>query len=201
MARLLLSKATLAKEKSSLSSYQRFLPALDMKRQQLRIAVKSAERSKRELTIELESLKRSVADHIPMLSNRRVELSQLVTVKQVNWQVKNIAGCRVPEVAQIEMVRAQPAALAKPHWFLPLQLLVEQALRLEIALSAADQQIERLSAALVKITQRVNLFDKVLIPKTEANIKRIQIYLGDREREAVVTSKIAKKRHAAGQLD
>jgi V/A-type H+-transporting ATPase subunit D len=49
-----------------------------------------------------------------------------------------------------------------------------------------------LGEAVRKITQRVNLFEKVLIPTTEKNILRIRIYLGDAERAAVVRSKIVK---------
>ncbi len=50
------------------------------------------------------------------------------------------------------------------------------------------------------VTQRVNLFDKVLIPQTRENIKRIRIALSDAERAAVVRSKIAKKKRAAEGL-
>ena len=48
-----------------------------------------------------------------------------------------------------------------------------------------------------KVTQRVNLFEKVLIPRTREQIRRIRIYLSDAERAAVVRSKIAKRKHAA----
>ena len=54
-----------------------------------------------------------------------------------------------------------------------------------------------LDAALRKVTQRVNLFEKVLIPRARDNIRRIRIYLGDAERAAVVRSKIAKRKRAA----
>jgi V/A-type H+/Na+-transporting ATPase subunit D len=43
-----------------------------------------------------------------------------------------------------------------------------------------------------KVTQRVNLFEKVLIPRTQAHIRKIQIFLGDAERAGVVTAKLAK---------
>ena len=47
-----------------------------------------------------------------------------------------------------------------------------------------------------RVTQRVNLFDKILIPTARRNIQRIQIYLGDAERAAVVRSKLAKAKQA-----
>ena len=56
------------------------------------------------------------------------------------------------------------------------------------------ERVARLAQQVRRITQRVNLFEKVLIPRAKKNIKRIQIGLGEQERSAVVTSKIAKKK-------
>ncbi len=57
-----------------------------------------------------------------------------------------------------------------------------------------------LEEAVRKATQRVNLVEKVLIPRSRAHIKKIRIYLSDEERAAVVRSKIAKKKRAAEGL-
>ena len=45
-------------------------------------------------------------------------------------------------------------------------------------------------------SQRVNLFEKVKIPETEANIKKISIYMADQQVSAVVRSKISKRKIA-----
>ena len=47
------------------------------------------------------------------------------------------------------------------------------------------------------ITQRVNLFEHVLIPTAQANIKKIRTALGEEEMQAVVRSKIAKRKKAS----
>ena len=59
------------------------------------------------------------------------------------------------------------------------------------------ERIKRLDHAIRRTTQRLNLFDKVLIPRAKENIKRIKIYLSDMETAAVVRSKIAKRKRAA----
>jgi V/A-type H+/Na+-transporting ATPase subunit D len=50
-------------------------------------------------------------------------------------------------------------------------------------------------------TQRVNLFEKIKIPESRENIRKINIVLGDMQTAAVVTGKIAKHKielkHAA----
>ncbi len=67
---------------------------------------------------------------------------------------------------------------------------------LRVHLQVRRERVARLNQQVRRITQRVNLFEKVLIPQAKENIKRIQIGLGEQERSAVVRSKIAKKKHA-----
>jgi V/A-type H+-transporting ATPase subunit D len=71
-----------------------------------------------------------------------------------------------------------------------LQAAAEARVRIRIA----EQRVAILETAVRRITQRVNLFEKILIPTAKKNIQRIRIYLGDAERAAVVTSKLAKQK-------
>ena len=57
-------------------------------------------------------------------------------------------------------------------------------------------QVELLGKELRTTSQRVNLFEKVKIPETKENIRRIGIYIGDQQTAAVVRGKIAKKKLA-----
>ena len=47
------------------------------------------------------------------------------------------------------------------------------------------------------IARRVNLFEKVLIPRSKETIRRIRMALADAEREAVVRAKLSKRKTAA----
>jgi len=81
---------------------------------------------------------------------------------------------------------------------------MEKALSLDLEASVLDEQVRLLSMELRTTTQRVNLFEKVKIPETKSNIKKISVYLGDQQVSAVVRSKISKKkidaRNAANAL-
>ena len=66
--------------------------------------------------------------------------------------------------------------------------------RLDREAEVLDEQVRLLSKELRTTTQRVNLFEKVKIPETKANIKKITVYLGDEQVAAVVRSKISKKK-------
>ena len=89
------------------------------------------------------------------------------------------------------------AVLSKPHWVDNVVAMLHDMLELQIRAQVAERRVALLDAAVKTITQRVNLFDKVLIPRARANIKRIKIYLSDEEMSAVVRSKIAKRKRAA----
>jgi V/A-type H+-transporting ATPase subunit D len=65
---------------------------------------------------------------------------------------------------------------------------------LDLEAEIVEEQKRRLEKELRVTTQRVNLFEKVKIPETQASIKKIQVYLGDQQTAAVVRGKIAKGR-------
>jgi V/A-type H+-transporting ATPase subunit D len=88
--------------------------------------------------------------------------------------------------------KAEYSMLAKPFWVDFLVELLQKAATLSIRRNIEQQRVRRLNEAVRRITQRVNLFEKVLIPQAEKDIQRIRIYLADAERAAVVRSKIAK---------
>lgn len=197
MARLLLSKATLSAQRKQLAAYRRFLPSLEMKRQQLMVTVKRCEQTLAEQQQAVLRLQQKVAEQYPMLANDRIDLDQLVVINAVHTQRINIVGVWIDDIVDIEFHCAPISILTKPHWVDGIQRLLQQALELEIRQLQQQKILKRLKDELLKVTQRVNLFDKVLIPEALANIRKIQIYLDDKDREAVITSKIAKNKRAA----
>ncbi len=195
MARLQLNKAALAKEEGKLDSFRRFLPSLDMKRQQLNAAQAEAVEAAAATRREIERLKRHVEKNLPMLANTNIDLTGIVKVSRVDITTENVLGAPLPVLQNVAVDVLPYALMARPHWVDrvvdDLRLMLELRLRLRVD----ERRVDLLAAALRTVTQRVNLFDKILIPQAEANIKRIRIYLGDAERAAVVRSKIAKNKH------
>jgi V/A-type H+-transporting ATPase subunit D len=194
MARLSLTKASLTKQKKQLKAFEEVLPSLDLKRRQL-----SAERSKaREMLAktqkQLADLERAIARELPMLSNQSVDLTNIVKVTGVDLVEENIVGTRLPKVNQVQIQVRDYALLGKPFWVDRLVELLKLALETQIGVQVSQQRVELLAQAERVVTQRFNLFDKVLIPKTKTNIKKIQIYLADAERAGVINSKLAKRK-------
>lgn len=197
MARVPLSKSQLSKEKENLVSYGRYLPALDLKRQQLMGERARGRREIAEAEARIAAAIAEAGEAIPMLADRRVALDGLVRLGEVRTGTQNVAGVRLPVVEHVEVIRTPYGRMVRPHWVDDVVERLAAAIRLRVEAQVAVRRLEMLEAAVVRITQRVNLFDKVLIPQTRENIRRINVYLGDAERAAVVGAKIAKKKREA----
>ena len=194
MARLSLTKASLNKQKSQLKVFEGVLPSLDLKRRQI-----SAERSKARQMLaqnqkKLKEIEPEIAQKIPMLSNQLVDLTNIVKVTGVELVEENVMGTRLPKVNQVQIQVRDYALLGKPFWVDRLVELLKLALETQIGVQVAQQRVKLLDKAERLVTQRFNLFDKVLIPQAKANIKKIQIYLADADRAGMVNSKIAKRK-------
>ncbi|MDR2767772.1 MAG: V-type ATP synthase subunit D, partial [Treponema sp.] len=80
-----------------------------------------------------------------------------------------------------------------PLWLDSAVERMKQMLLLDLEEQTLEEQRRRLDHELRITTQRVNLFEKIKIPETRENIKKIQVYLGDQQTAAVVRGKIAKR--------
>ena len=197
MARLALNKASFTKLNRQLKAYKNFLPSLDLKRRQLLREQAKAKQALADINQQLEELEPLIASDLLMLSNQEIDLTNIVKVVGVDLVEENVMGTRLPKLSKVDIQVRGYALLGRPHWVDRLVEYLKTAVQLRLQLQVAQQRRELLGKAARTITQRVNLFDKVLIPQTQADIKKIQIYLSDAERAAVVNSKIAKRKKGA----
>lgn len=194
MAKLSFNKAALHKESARLKIYQQYLPSLDLKRKKLiaecyQASVKLAQTEKSIL-----QCRRFIAENLPMISDTAIDLTGLVKVASVNVVMENVVGNPLPVLAHLDIESKPYATFDKPHWVDQTAIQLKLMLELNIRLQIERRRMALLDAALKKVTQRVNLFDKVLIPKALMNIKKIRIFLSDAERAAVVRAKMTKQK-------
>ncbi|MEM7614065.1 MAG: V-type ATP synthase subunit D [Pseudomonadota bacterium] len=196
MARLQLNKSSLSREMEQLRTYERFLPSLDLKRKQL-----MGEKAKAVIVIarmetRVAELTAQVGRDLPMLGNASIDLEGLVRLTDYQLGVENVAGTPLPVLQKIEVATRPYSPMTKPHWVDDVARLLREMLEARLQARVAQQRLDLLSEALDTVTQRVNLFDKVLIPTARTNIKKIRIYLSDADMQAVVRSKISKRKRA-----
>jgi V/A-type H+-transporting ATPase subunit D len=195
MAKVALNKSALHKQREELRLYERLLPSLDLKRMQLTGELKRAKDSLAREQAEVEREKNRIAGQLPMLANREIDLSGLVRVESVQMEEENVVGVKLPVLMGVTFTLHEYSMLAKPHWVDVVVDQLQRMVELRARVQVAQERVRRLERAVRRITQRVNLFEKVLIPAAKENIKYIQTFLADSERAAVVRSKITKAMH------
>jgi V/A-type H+-transporting ATPase subunit D len=196
VAKLKLSKSALAQERSQLKLYERTLPSLDLKRRQLSIELSKARQELAQARQAVEALENNIGEQLPMLANPDIELSGLVKMTDFELVQENVVGVRLPLLKSIHCTVADYSLLAKPAWVDVLVQRLKDAAEQRTRVLVATERVRIIEYQEKRVTQRVNLFEKILIPTARRNIQRIQIFLGDAERAAVVRSKIAKAKQA-----
>lgn len=197
MAKLALNKSSLARESAQLAEFRRFLPSLELKRLQIMAERAKAKEQVKTLEGDYEQLFDQISEKIPMLANRMVPVEGLVTVKNITKGQQNLSGTVLPTLEHVEIETRPYSKLARPHWVDPVVRGLQELLRLNTEREIARERAQLLVQAEAVISRRVNLFEKVLIPRAEANIKKIRMALADSERDAVVRAKISKRKTAA----
>ena len=197
MAQLTLSKSALQDQRRKLASYKRFLPSLDLKRRQLVGERVKAVAELQEAETALAGFLSDIGERLPMLANREIDLDGLVELVSLEQDRQNVVGVWLPRLVSFEVKVKDYSRLGRPAWVDVAAARLRDCVELNLRVRFARQRVEILEKGVRQITQRVNLFDKILIPRTQKNIQRIQVYLGDSERTAVVRSKVAKRKRAA----
>ena len=196
MAKIKFTKTELKSQQDALKQFVRFLPTLQLKKQQLQMEVRlSTEELERNLAEQKELVDRMSSFLELFSSDAEVAFFEgLVRVRRVLTGEENIAGIAIPTFDRVEI---EPADwdLFDTEWYVDdaVQAL-KDAVSLREAYKVLEEQHRLLSAELRSTSQRVNLFEKVKIPECKENIRRIRIMLGDLDTSAVARSKIAKKK-------
>ena len=194
MAKVAMNKGALQKQREQLRLYRRVLPSLDLRRRQLTTEAARAREKLAQTEAELERLSAGIAEQLPMLANQDIEVSGLVQIESVQIEEDNVVGVKLPLLTELRCTVRDYSLLAKPHWVDVLVDRLQEIAKLRLQMRVAAERVRLLDHAVRRTTQRVNLFDKILIPQAEKTIQRIQIVLGDAERAAIVRSKLAKVR-------
>lgn len=194
MARLAYSKSSLSKEMIKLKRYRQYLPSLDLKRQQLALERKKAQALVDQSVLEIAECYEQSSVMLPMLADTSIDVQNLVKVTKVDIAEENVVGVHLPFIKELSIEVKEYSLFSEPHWVDQLVIQLKKMLSLKVEQQVKEQRVEALNFALRKITQRVNLFDKVLIPKAQKDIRKIKIYLADMETAGVVRAKSTKQK-------
>jgi V/A-type H+/Na+-transporting ATPase subunit D len=194
MAKIKLTKGELKKQRDSLKQFRRYLPTLQLKKQQLQMKILESRKRLQERLDVLEEKENRIREWAGLLADPAFDIKPWLVPTSVDLEMVNVAGANVPAFRAIHFRALDYDYYTAPGW---VDEGIEQT-RLWIRLVAEAKVIRREISILEKelrvTTQRVNLFEKIMIPGSLLNIRKIGIYLGDQQAGAVGIGKVAKKK-------
>ena len=196
MAKIKLTKNELKVQKDALKMYRRYLPTLTLKKQQLQAEIRIIEAKAISVRKQKEELIKGFDSWIAVFSEKEAFPKGIITVSNIRKGIGNIAGVTIPTFEGADFSRGDYDLYETPLWVDIAANHMEKAMSLDLEAEVLDEQVRLLSAELLTTTQRVNLFEKVKIPETKENIRRISIYMADQQVSAVVRSKISTRKIA-----
>ena len=196
MARIKHTKTELKAQGDALKRYQRFLPMLQLKKQQLQLEIAAITARLEAVVREAAALQAAAEAWLALFSDGDLPAT-LVTLEAVDTDKGNIAGVVIPLYRGIRTRREALDLFATPAWHDDAQALVEARLALAAQARILAEQRRLITQELTTTSQRVNLFEKIKIPACRENIRVIRIHLGDEQTAGVARGKLAKRRGGA----
>ena len=186
-------------QKDNLKQFQRYLPTLQLKKQQLQSVIMKENAELEAMEKEREAMIGNLNDWVDVFAENTIfedpkKLDQLVQPDTVISRTENIAGVKVPKFEELTFKEINYDVDDYPLWVDTAVIKLREIARLDAIVSTMRKRIESLEKELRSTSQRVNLFEKVKIPEAKENIRVIGVYLGDQQTSAVVRGKISKKK-------
>lgn len=136
-----------------------------------------------------------VSKFSPLLTDRRIfDIFSATKIDRVETVHENIAGVDIPVFKKIFFEPAVYSLFDTPLWFESAILRIKELISLREKIRVMEEKKRALEKELRDVSIRVNLFEKILIPRALESIKKIRIFLGDQQLAAVSQSKVAKKK-------
>lgn len=193
MATIKLTKNELRIQQNKLTQLAKYLPTLQLKKALLQAEVQEARHEIEKLEEELYEKEKAVEEFAALFAQKiALDIAAFAKVQEVHKRYENIAGCDVPFFIEATFRDLDYDLFDTPAW---IDCAISK-LRIVSSLSAQSKVVVEKKALLEKelrdVTIRVNLFEKILIPRCEKNIKTIKVFLGDQQLAAVSQAKVAK---------
>ena len=194
MAKVKLTKTELKAQTDALKRFQRFLPMLQLKKQQLQMEIAGIVAKAEAVRGKEREVRSDLNRWVGLFATDESLLAGLVKVKGVNVGSANIAGVTIPTFESIDTEVREIDPWETPAWVDSAVDAATKILTLQCERAVFDEQRRLVTIELQQTSQRVNLFEKVKIPECKEAIRKIKIAIGDEQTAAVTRGKIAKSR-------
>jgi V/A-type H+-transporting ATPase subunit D len=201
MTKVKFTQGELKRQRDLLKQYQRFLPTLQLKKQQIQLELNNQLHALDMHRAQLDKMTMEIIPWMGLLAEAAIPLNEIVDPKRVVITSRNIAGVDIPVFYNVEFMRSDYDLFSTPLWLDRAVQSFMQHIALFFQVEALKQGAELLRRELLTTTQRVNLFEKIKIPEAQENIRRIKIYIGDQLAGSIGRSKLVKRRTTVRLLE
>jgi len=195
-----LNKVELTRLRRDVKTYEQFLPVLELKQQQLQAEQIKIRRELDARKAEFEAARQGWQATLPLLAEPLpCDIIELVRPRELVTGTKTVAGVKVPTLERVRFSTVELSRFGTPAWASRVLPRLRRFVQLQTEMEFIQKQFDSVTHELRRTTQKVNLFQKVLIPEAKENIRRVRIALGDLQVAAVGRAKIAKGKAVAAQ--
>lgn len=195
MAQIKYTKTELRSQQHRLSQLQKYLPTLQLKKALLRLEVQQVEAQLEAAFAELQVQEQRLERFSSLLTDRDAHpLFDATAVSNVEKRYENIAGVEVPFFERVVFAQKNYSLFDTPVWMESAISGIEEFIVSREKIKVLREKKLLLAKELREVSIRVNLFEKILIPRTTGNISRIRIFLGDQMLAAVAQAKVSKRK-------
>ena len=188
-----LTRTELKAQRDALARYERYLPTLKLKQQQVQTSIVQTRQEMRTVQASVDAAQRTVDAYQGIFNDQAgVNVQVLARPREVRTTRHSIAGVHVPQFEDAAFPKADYSLFGTGAWVDRTLADLKKLNRLKAQLDVLQDREDLLQAELKKVMQRVNLFEKIMIPKAIENIRRIRIAVGDQMTAGVARAKIAK---------
>lgn len=193
MAEIKLTKNELRTQQNKLNQLNKYLPTLQLKKAMLQAVVLEARAEIVQCENNFQQVRKEISHYSMLLTEKiSIDVMQGGKVVKVNKRYENVAGIEVPYFENIVFEDFTYSLFDTPPWVDTVIVGLRDIIIAQARTQIAQEKKAVLENELRLVSIRVNLFEKILIPRSKRNIKKIKVFLGDQQLAAVSQAKVAK---------
>lgn len=190
-----LTKNELRLQQIRLTQLKHYLPTLQLKKSLLQYEVNHTIFDLNALKEDFTALKSKIEPFSVFLLDRTaINLNAYLDVQHLHKRYENIAGIEIPIFEKVLFRDVEYSLFDTPEWTESAISLFRSLITLREKIHIFQEKLRALENELREVSIRVNLFEKILIPRSIESIRKIRIFLADQQLTAVAQAKVAKSK-------
>ncbi len=195
MAEIKYTKTELRDQQFRLGQLEKYLPTLQLKKAMLQLEINQVANELEKLSVQMHTQEEKVHGYQQLLTDKEANnLFESCEIHSIHKRFENIAGVEIPILDEVVFSEPTYHLFDTPFWLESGINGVKEIITSREQIIILREKKKLLEKELRDVSIRVNLFEKIMIPRIKENIKKIKIFLGDQQLAAVSQAKVSKRK-------